>query len=47
MEDMHPHGRMSTNIGFSVTIVLLCSAWWSITPTMFAIGIAVATSQLG
>mmetsp|Transcript_3633 Transcript_3633/g.12394 ORF Transcript_3633/g.12394 Transcript_3633/m.12394 type:complete len:300 (-) Transcript_3633:942-1841(-) len=40
MEDMHPHGRMSTNIGFSVTIVLLCSAWWSITPTMFAIGIA-------
>jgi hypothetical protein len=24
--DMHPHGRMSTNIGFSVTIVFDCNA---------------------
>mmetsp|Transcript_13271 Transcript_13271/g.55722 ORF Transcript_13271/g.55722 Transcript_13271/m.55722 type:complete len:496 (-) Transcript_13271:57-1544(-) len=41
MDDMHPHGLMSTKMGFSVTMVLLCNAWWSMTPTMFAMGIAL------
>ena len=30
---------MSTKMGFSVTMVLLCSAWWSMMPTMLLMGI--------
>ena len=41
MDDMQPHGRMSTKMGFSVTMVLDWSAWWSMTPTMLPIGIAL------
>jgi len=38
IELMEPQGRMSMKMGISVTMVSLCSAWWSITPTMRFVG---------
>ena len=32
---IEPHCRMSTKMGFCVTMVEFCSAWWSMMPTIW------------